>query len=403
MSDAAFITAKLKKVRGRQFLMLMLHGGCIALLGFMFWVVLCTFNILPLPRLSAIMLMTSGAVLISAVFIISLLRMPSWKETAKRVDQAFGLQQRMETSWECIPPHDEMDALLLRDTSQRIGSILPAAAVPAQFGGTTKRLLLICLLATTALGIARILEGWRRAYSPGAGNTTQNVTGSSPQSKNAQRANPSKNRPSSPGRVQITPSQQHNPEFGRSSQPNESVRASTNIPEQTYMQPVQGLPATSIPDRGSAGRQKELSATLASSDAVIKPESKINAGTGQADTAEGSAEDKSHSRGGRSSSDSGSRPNAGARSIRKSARESAQYAGAPALSRAEANAAMLSGGQTSRSLNKSGSTRNDAAKSSEQSRENPALWFAVEQALQKEGIPPGFKKYIADYFKAIHP
>ena len=169
------------------------------------------------------------------------------------------------------------------------------------------------------------------------------------------------------------------------------------------MQPVQGQPETSIPDRGSAGRDKGLSASLASSDAVIKPESKINAGTGQADTAEGSAEDKSSSRGGRSSSDSASRPNAGARSIRKSARESAQYAGAPALSRAEANAGMISGGQTSRSLNKSGSTRNDAAKSSEQSRENPALWFAVEQALQKERIPLGFKKYIADYFKAIHP
>jgi hypothetical protein len=36
-------------------------------------------------------------------------------------------------------------------------------------------------------------------------------------------------------------------------------------------------------------------------------------------------------------------------------------------------------------------------------REYASYRLAAEEALTRERIPPGFRKYIADYFASIHP
>jgi hypothetical protein len=403
MSDAALIIATLKKIRRRQFLQLLLYTGSIALLGFLFWLVLSTFRIYPLPRPSAIMQILSGAVLLSAVLVISLLKKPSWKNAAKLVDRTLGLQQRMETSWECIPPRDEVDALILKDTSMRIASIIPGAVVPMHFGRRSRLLFLICLLATTALGIVRILEGWKGTPWDTAGNSPRTIAGSLAQSKNAQKAVSAKSPTNSPEKENLSVFIGSNSESGRRSPQGDSTRELHNIPDQVRLQPAQGMPRTPAPDRGAAGRPEGFPKTSVSSEHGLRRESEKGAGNLPSGRIESASENESHSREGIASADAALRSDAGAASIRKAERTGGKQTGASVLSAATSDAGLLSGGQTGQLSNNNSLTRNKDPLSYRYARENPALWLAVEQALQKEKIPPGFKKYIADYFRAIHP
>jgi hypothetical protein len=404
MSDAAFITAKLKTVRRRQFLILLFRCISTAVVGFVFWGLFCALGIFSPPGLSVILLLISAAATLSVCLIVSLAGMPSWKDTVKLVDKASGLQQRLETSWECIPPREEMDALLLSDTSRRIQSIRAAAVVPLQFGQTTRISLILCLLAVATLGIVLILGGRNRAYSPVPGKAPLAVTGKTRQSKNAPKANSAKNQADISGKTQPFASDESTSESDRRSSQTNLTREFENIPQQTYLQSAKQPPTTPIPDRGIANRQEGSSAAAVSSKPGNRFESERRAKDHQSGTIKGTTRaDKTYSHDSVPDADA-SRPNAGAESIRKAERDGNGKSGSPALSKTKPNVgATLSGGQAEHSLNKQIMTGNDARFWDEYSRDYPALLFAVEQALQKEKIPPGFKKYIADYFKAIHP
>lgn len=401
MSDADVIKAKLKQIRRRHFLIQLLRHSSVALVGFAFWLLLCGMEIFPWQRPSAFVQLIACAAMASAVVAISVFKIPSLKETAKIADISLGLQQRLETSWECIPPREDIEHLLLRDTSHKIIAIRPSMVIPVRFDRSTNKLLLVCLLATTALGIVRILESWNPGYLPQNGTAPQSAANSSPQSQNAKNTNMAKRHINSPGRAQASADNPSNTQSGRNSLPQGFDRALNSDSEQTQIQPVQGPPSTSKPDDGDGRPQGGLSIASGAS----KPE--IENGSADASVQGGKKvpvpQDKGYSNGGSTIPDVSFRPNAGARSVRKSSQVSGQYANTSASLKEVANGGSISGGRSGRSLNKSAFIRKDVRFSGELSLENPAFWLAVEQALQKEKIPPGFKKYIADYFRAIHP
>jgi hypothetical protein len=402
MSDAAIITAKLKGIRRRQLLILMLQGSSLAFLGFIFLIILNTFKIFSLPGLSVRMHVISGAILIVAVLVVSLLKMPSWKDTAKRVDVALGLQQRVETSWECIPPRDEIEVLLIGDTSRRIRSMIPAAVMPIKFGRRTCLLFLIFLIATTTLGIVRILEGWNHRSLLKVGDASLPIAGSSAHSRSEQKANQAKRQAKTAEILSSAVSQISNPEFNRLSSQADPRRKPENIPGRVRMQSSQAVPVA-IPDRGASERQEQFARGTTTSGREMNPEYEKSAQSRQSQNVKSAAADGTQLRAKTAAEDLSFRSSAGAASIRKSERERGDGASVPTLFGKERKSGMLSGGQTSQSSNQKNGIFPHVVRPGAYSRENPALGSAVEQALQKEKIPPGFKKYIADYFRAIHP
>ena len=99
------------------------------------------------------------------------------------------------------------------------------------------------------------------------------------------------------------------------------------------------------------------------------------------------------------------RANAGAASIRRAEKQSDRQSGAQVVSKAEDTSAS---GLKSRQIGSPSGKRVDnngvnAEFRAAYSQNYPALWSSAEQALSKEKYPPGLKRYIADYFKAIHP
>lgn len=398
MSDAAFITAKLKQIRRRQFLVHVFHAGCLALPVFAFWLVLCTFSIDFLPRPSVVMQTVSGSILIVAAFAAAVFRLGSWKDTAKLVDQAMGFQQRIETSWESIPPRDEMDILLLKDTRRRIATVIPADVVAIHFSRSAKRLFLICLLITTALGIFRILTGSGNMPWGKAGGDSLKDAALSTQTQTSQKTVPPKSLKDQAKTKQPAVLVGSDPESGSRLRQDDATREFPNIPDQAGLRPAEVAAQTAVPDRGSAGRQE---VKTAASRPGIKPGSDTDAGSRQPEMLERAPESGDHSGKNVVAAGEALRTDAGAASIRRAGKTAGT--GASAQSAAASGGEMSAGGQRGQSTNLPDKTRMGESRADRLAREDPALRFAAERALRKEKIPPGFKKYIADYFRAIHP
>jgi hypothetical protein len=403
MSDADRITGKLREVRRRQFLLLFLNAASIALLAWIFWTFLCKFNFFALPDPSLMMHLATGVALIIAACIIAVFRMPSWRNTAKLVDAALGLKQRVETSFECIPARDEMDALLLQDTSGRIASIRPAEVVPAQFTRAAKVCFLICLLSIPALGIIRILQSRNPANIGRNGSSMPSGKGLLPQVKNPPKANSSDNPASKQEKSMSLPAYDSASGSGRGL--SKDVTSAPEPDNQFRQQSTQGPPIASTADRGVSGTRDLESATAVSSNPRIMPEPGNGAANRPSSPGGAAEENRASSRGNAVNKDNSiTRSDAGAAGIRKADRGEGGEQSTAARSGGQATpGGNLPAGQAGLLFPTPIPSVNNAASEAGQSLDYPARWSAAERALAKEKMPPGLKSYIAEYFKAIHP
>jgi hypothetical protein len=401
MSDADSILLKLKEVRRRQFLVLFLGQASIALLGWLFWAFLCKLEFFAGYKPSLMVWLTPGVVLVSAACARVFFRKPTWKDSAKLVDQALGLNQRVETSFECIPALDEMDALLLKDTIHRIASVPPAAIVPMQFDRGVRVSLCVCVMAIAAMGILRILQRWDDGHNGKTGNAIQIAAGSLPQSKTPLKTMPTRRPANNSDQSQSLTA------YNSDSEPNRrlprDMKGVSDRANPFQSQSMQGTPVTSTPDKSIADTRKEAAATFLRSPA--RSNADRSAENHPADKpGNTSAGNLAPPRGGSAGDNSFHRPDAAAASIRRAEKSPGGQPGAAAFAEAPAKAgAQQPAGQSGLVSLKSTQTKTEAADQVEYSWDYPALRSAAERALAKEQIPPGLKRYIADYFKAIHP
>jgi hypothetical protein len=92
--------------------------------------------------------------------------------------------------------------------------------------------------------------------------------------------------------------------------------------------------------------------------------------------------------------------------VRAADKRGTQGAGSSTTRSAESSSGgLLSGKGIAQSSDRKPLTGKDAAFLSRYSysRDYQEFRLAAEKAMTKEKIPPGLRKYIADYFKAIHP
>jgi hypothetical protein len=357
MSDADLIKAILRKIRKRQFCLLWLDSSIIAILAFLFSILFYRLRFVALPRVSESIQFAAIAIFLFAALIVAIVRMPSWKESVKLVDRTLELQQRLETCWENLPPRDEIDSLLLADVSKRIRQIRPAPIAPMRMSRTSVLCIFILLPAIALLGVFRVILDWNQSSSLAKQNAAgRAVSGSSPAKKGSPKGQ--ENKRSSDLKSQNAIATESNSEKRQTAKKEEN-RPSPNIPEQFGIR-----------------ESKELSNSTPDSNVAVKKNDPANAAATNKDMMQ---------------------PNAGVASVRKAEKGG----GAPAsarLSRDQKDAGKaLAAGQGKSTL-----PGNNALFRSEYMQNHPAVWSAVEQALAKENIPPGMKKYIIDYFNAIH-
>jgi hypothetical protein len=357
MPDANLIKAKLGSLRKRQFLQLWLDSSVIAFLVFVFWMLACKLRFFPaLSRLSGTIHYAAIAIFLIAALIVAIRRMPSWKESVKLVDRELGLQQRLETCWENMPPQDEIGSLLVADVSKRIARLQPASITPMRLSRASMLCVFILLPAIALSGILRAFLDWNnRGAESGKTASIRTASGSSPAKKGSPKA-PAKNRSNdlkSQAYVAAeSNSEKHQPEKEAENRP------SAGIPEQFGIRESKG-PANAAPD-SSVAAKKNIAVNSGDKQDVMQP-------------------------------------NAGAASIRKAEKGGGASANALLSPDSKASGKTIPAGQGQGSL-----TKKDAAFQNEYMQNYPAVWSAAEQALAKENIPPGMKKYIIDYFNAIH-
>jgi hypothetical protein len=401
MPDEDRIIRKLNEVRRRQFLVCFVNTAGIALVVWVLGFVLCRFGFFALPKPSFKVDLAAGIALAGAAFLFSVLTMPSRKETAKLVDRALGLKQRVETSLESIPAHDEMDALLLQDTGRRMAAIRPAEIVPAQINRAVTASFLVCLLAISAFGIARILQRRNLLRLENNGNRIQTAKGSLAKAKTLPKTEQEGSRTNNPAKMQ--PSMIAGSEAGRP-----LLKESVAVPEPadpSGLQSAQGPPAVPIPDRGAADNRNLTAAAAIFAKSQIMPEPEKGSTNRQSakpgETAEGN---KMSGRERASGRNPPVQPNAGAASIRKAERGGNGQAGASAHGGTQENpGGALPAGRTGLLSPKPIQSGSNAVSPADPLLNYPALLPAAERALAKEKMPPGLKSYIAEYFKAIHP
>lgn len=404
MSDPAYITAILKRIRRRQFLVLFLEAEITALCVSAFLAACSWIRIWRIGKPSIQGQLALGAVLLFASLLVSFFRMPSWKNTAKRIDRALDLQQRLETAWECIPPREEIDLLLIKDASQRLAWVRSSAVLPVRLGNAAKISLMVSLLAITGLGIVNKVGGWNRNPSPSAVSTRQAVAGAQASSKRGSPAHTTHGTESASEKSQASANSGSDRKPGLQTPKSDSVSPDSRAPEQAPMQPAQSSSMARIPDKGAASQSNRGTASTESAKQGTIADSNKEAPAQEVGRWEAHG---SQSNGlNRAAADQGlaARPDPGAASVRRAGRESGKAnTDALAGSRTESESrGLLSGRQTGQALKKSDLTAKDARVLAQYLREYPRIWSVAEQAMGKEKIPPGFSKYIADYFKAIH-
>jgi hypothetical protein len=394
MSDAELIRATLKKVRRRQFFLIWLNASAVALPAFAFLILLFKFGFIALPGTSVGVYLTSLFLLLSAALAVSIYTMPAWKESVNLVDRALGLQQRLVTSWENIPPRDEIDSLLLADASKRIFQLQPASITPLRLARTTVVCVLVLLSSIAFLGIFRVIRDWNKnSFGVGGGITPRILSGSAPQKKIPSKAE-EKTRANS-SKPQNYVAADSNSEASRNSK-SETNRASAKIPEQSGLHEAQKSPVNSVPDLGAAG----LKQTPANA-SILKPGSADSTKTEnrQPGKIAGPKQESKVGSSGAPDKTNTAQSNSGAESVRKADKD----AGGASTSARLTSETKGSGSTLSAGSGKSVLTKKDAVFQNEYLQNYPAVRFAAEQALVKENIPPGMKQYIIDYFHAIHP
>ncbi|MCK7498439.1 MAG: hypothetical protein MZW92_53260 [Comamonadaceae bacterium] len=154
MTDAARIGAKVNQVRARLLFLLLANFVAVAVCGVALVAVLAGFRDEP----------AGGPVVLAAVafgltaVLLAILRTPSGPATAERIDRRLGLQQRLETAWECLASRDELDLLLLRDAAQRVHYVQTSIVAPLRLSRATKISVLAGVMLVLGVSIFRILD-----------------------------------------------------------------------------------------------------------------------------------------------------------------------------------------------------------------------------------------------------
>jgi hypothetical protein len=371
-----------------------LNSSVIAFLAFVFLILLFKFGFIALPGPSIVVHLTTIFILLSAALAVSIHKMPSWKESVNQVDRTLGLQQRLVTSWEIIPPRDEIDSLLLADAGRRIFHLQPASVAPLRLGRWTVVCVFILLSSIASLGIFRVLQDWNKNSFGVKGTIAPRIlSGSLPQKKGTTKAQEKSRAHNSkpPSYIAADSSSESN-----QNPKGETNRASAKIPEQSGLHEAQKSSASSVPDLGAAGLKQTPAKAF-----VLKPGSVDSAKTENhqsGKTAATKQKSKPES-GGVSDKTAAAQSNAGAESVRKAGKNAG---GAPTSARASSGT-KGAGATLPAGAGKSVLSKKDAFFQNERLQYYPAVWSAAEQALVKENIPPGMKQYIIDYFHAIHP
>lgn len=406
-SEPALIVGTLKTVRRRLFLVLLVNSSLVAVCGLAFALALFSIRRVPTgvpPRGVAILLFCLA---FFSALLAAFLRMPSWKETAKLVDRRVGLQQRLETAWECLIPREEIDLLLLRDAWQRLRHLRPATVVPMRLARLTKVALGAGLITLSSLAVIRLLGGWDQWGLFQSEQTTQLSGQAQPQAKGKLTARtPETEEARNPGRSPAPGFSATSPNSNPRSRASNTTPASAGNPQTESVAAAREPPSTPGAGKGAA-EERPPNDTGSSRANPAKP---LPAQSNKPDQqSEETPPRPSQPPAQPSNSGAGAArllpSSTGAASIRESGRRAgSQAAGTRAAPGAPGNAgSAVSLKQTMQSSAPLGLSKNDAAFLARHAQDYQTFWLATEAALAKDKIPPGFRKYIADYFAAIHP
>jgi hypothetical protein len=405
MSDVALILRKLRRVRRRLFFVHLINSLSIAVCILAFLAALFSFRGVAWGFSGLTAALTCAAVLmISAV--VAFLRTPGMKATAKLVDRKLALQQRLETALECIAPREEVDRLILKDAAQRMAHVVPAAVVPVRFAQFARVAFGAGLITLAGLALIRFLEGWNRGDFIAQRNRPQ-VAGQTPVQPGELPAAVSKNAEMRPGSSAAAPGfSVAAPDAGSAKRLADASQSQAANPALTSPNPTaQSAGAPGASKEGAAGQaqasqQAQPTHPLASTPA--QPASPDRRGT-QGGTQTSQAQARPQDRDGDASGPS--RSSSGAASIRAATKPDAGSSTA-AIGAAEAGRGTKGSAASGGAMQPAGLpviSRPDAAFIARYASEYASYRLAAEQALTREKIPPGFRKYIADYFASIHP
>ncbi len=402
MTDEVLIVGKLRQVRRRQLIMRFAGAAGIACCLFGIIAVVFTFESLRFYRSPGLWLCLLGAGLGVATLVFTFLSMPSWEKTVKQVDRNLNLQQRLETAWECRPPLEEIDRLILGDAAGRLSAIPPASVAPVRINRITGILLTVGLLAFAVLGIGRLLEGTGPLKLASSAKLRQTAAEEPPVSDAGagETAAKSSDNGTSPGSTDSAGNSVRNTTEG-------SERSMEEIPDNAVLQEN---PTAS----GGDGTDESLSFNTNESPSAAFPFRQTAPGETN------SAADRSSDMEGRENSqpemrlpdaarnpdaaDSSGRSSAGISDRKKIGNAEEAAAGMQQAPAPENNAGDVpAAGKSMQAAGTNPDPGQDASLRKRLSSNYPSRWSAAERALSRENIPPGLKKYIADYFRAIQP
>jgi hypothetical protein len=295
--------------------------------------------------------------------LVALGRMPSRKETARLADLRLGLQQRLETAWECLEPRDEVDLLLLRDAGRRIAPFAPAAVVPIRFTRGAAIFAGAGLIVFAGLGIVRLLSEWNRA---GAGLSEASATISDQAALPGEE--PLGRRKAGPGSSAVAVQAADSREAASTSNPDRLPDRGGSVRPEEVVQPARPPEKT------------QASGVTPSFEAQpVAPSSTGRAGAAGIPHRESEAAGRS----------AGALP----------ARQSGAAGGSEVMGRGSGKPLSVAQGAPSRRASLS---RSDADYLTRFSGEIGAYRAAAEAAVSGERIPPGLRAYVAAYFAAVH-
>jgi len=366
VTDAVLIVDKVRTVRRRQFLALFADSAV---------TVSCVIGVAALaltcagPRLP---LRPSAALLIAPVLVVSALvarlRMPPRKGTVKLMDRVLGLEQRLETAWERLDGTEEIDRLLLEDTCRRLLPASPSTVLPVRLDRRAWTVLAASVAVAAGLGILRLLQGGAETgshparVSPSAADSVpaRASPGRSSRGTPEQRAALAKS--ADTGRPPLSS------DAGRASSSAQSGPETISAPEAAPETPRPAFRPTADPSSAARPGESGQPAPPATRDDVLPP---------------------------RLSSGATGKPHAGA-SAAPGGGSAAAIAGGGAggspvgIPKAQAKPTRVL-------------TPDEAALLDRFAGSDGTYRKSAEGAIAEQAIPPGFRKYIADYFRALQP
>lgn len=401
MSDAKRIVGTLRRIRRRLFFSRLVESSGLACCIFGISAVLFSFERLRFYQSPGLWLGLLSGGLAATVLVYSVLSMPSWKETVKLADRRLDLQQRLETAWECLTPREEIDRIILMDAGRRLTAISPASVVPFRIQRNTGILLTVGLLAFSTLSIARLLAGTDRMKPASFDNPRQIAAETHVEPDAGAEEAPAKNPDAGPRGLPDSESDAVRKAPATSRGTMEDVTDSAVLQASPQPSGGTGMDAADAFDRGMTPSEAfpfgQTPPGMAESDAERAPDT-----SGDIDAKpEMTAREPDTNR---NDEDTPLSSFAGLSDRKEIGNSEGATAGMQHPQPAgDAAGKSPAAGQTMQPPDDNRHSGNEADLRARLTADYPALRIAAEQALSREKIPPGLRKYIDDYFRAIHP